>query len=74
MTPALKVRAKYPKAYAYQFAGASPWVIYSGGIEVRRGKRATTYNFSLNSCDPTRRQAWASAAKHLRRVGGWNQP
>lgn len=56
MTPAEQVRARYPKAYAYRFAGPSPWVIYSGEAPVNR---------TLNVSDKSRRAAWAAAAEKI---------
>ena len=65
MTPAQKVRAKFPKAYAYCFGGSSPWVIYSGEQPL---------NQSLNTCDVSRRAAWASAARMIRRPARRDAP
>ena len=56
MTPKQRVLKKYPHAYAYRWAGTSPWVIYSGGY----------VNMSLNECDKTAAQAWADSARRLK--------
>lgn len=53
LTPKQRVLKRWPKAYAYKWAGTSPWCIYSG----------EQANQTLNSSDATARQAWANAAK-----------
>lgn len=45
------VKKKYPKAYAYRYAGPCPWVIYSG----------EHVNTALNVSDKSQRAAWEAA-------------
>lgn len=45
------IKKKYPKAYAYRYAGAHPWVIYSGEYP----------NRALNVSDKSQRAAWEAA-------------
>lgn len=46
-----RIKKKYPKAYAYRYAGPCPWVIYSG----------EHHNRALNVSDKSQRAAWEAA-------------
>lgn len=67
MTAAQKVRAVFPEAHSYEWAGPS-YCIYPGNVKIERGKRrGWIINNSIGSGGRTAREAWANAAKGLRR-------
>lgn len=67
LTPAKRVRAVFPDAHSYEWAGPS-YCIYPGGVKIERGERRVWFvNNSIGKGGRTAREAWTNAAKSLRR-------
>jgi hypothetical protein len=58
-----QVKANFPYAYAYEFAGPKPWVIY----ETAPGDPSHRGNHLSRGC-ATREEAWTDALKRIGEV------
>lgn len=66
LTPAQRVRAVFPEARSYQWAGPT-YCVYPGDYKIVRGKRTPwVLNNSIGVGGNTAREAWENAAKGLR--------
>lgn len=66
VTPKQRVLLRFPEAHAYHWTGS--WCIYPGDTEIKRGRRKPwVLNNSIGIGGKTASQAWAAAAKGLRR-------
>lgn len=66
-TPAKRVRAVFPEAHCYQWAGPT-YCIYPGTVKIKRGKRKPwLVNNSIGIGGHSVREAWANAARGLKR-------